>query len=830
MRIYSFFSFFIIANLCAAQSSIVGKVRLFRSGKTPLENVEVYSIEGANTVYTNDKGYFELTFPDKEVGDIINEIEFLLEGYLLINEPNAKNIIIPKNPTAVPLEFVMSSEKLFRKQKGIYYGIIKDRAEEAYDEKSNQLLGELKELQNKINLLTKDNKKADTFQNERRILLQQIDDLQNEKNNLIKNAAKYAQLFAEINTDESSDIAVQALKIFEQGDVKKALEIMNEKTLAKDLKNAKLAIKEVNILKVKAEKKLEKCINDHIFKARLFAADLQFDSAYVKYKVAIEADNRIVQNLIEMADFCSDLNNQKEAINYYQKATAITKDSALLVVLFDKVGTEYMYDGKYEQSLASFQQSLRITKTIYANDEQELRLFSNKALHHIAKLRVVKREYNLADSLYHLLLNSRNLLVPIDSIESAKELADTYHDFGVSQHHQRNYIKAENAYKSALQIREKLAAIFPEKYTELLALTYNNLGIIYYTQKKYEEAGTIYDKTLEIRKELVKQNPEGYAIDLAVTHNNIGILNLAKGSFKEAEVAYLKALEILSELSKTNPDRYLFLFSKLQYNIGIFYADLGDFVKAEQAYIDALTIRKNLSEIDPDKYKIELSKCANTIAKYHKSRLEENGEEKNLIQALKYCSLSNEALLHYQEKSKRIENEFQKTNKLKAELESLSKDDLVILRKISELDTIYNGHFKKEKIEEYIAQVSGLFILNPSNKVISKKILNKVEAISWKLLTQSRFKEAEIYGKEIIKLNADFNRLKKNVSIALLFQDSFTEAIEVATDYLTPNKNGKNQRDHILKTLEQLKTKDITHSDTDTYIDNLNKFIKEKHP
>jgi tetratricopeptide (TPR) repeat protein len=595
-----------------AQNSLAGYVKLQSSGKTPLSNVEVYAI-GAQTTYTNDKGYFELKFDNKRVGDLVAAVEFSLEGYVLINEEKCEGLAIPTDPSLAPLQIVMSKKNVFREQKAKYYGIIINNAEEVYQQQNRQLLEQLANLEAKLEKLQGVSRQQEVFEEERRILLTQIDNLQKENEQVIANAERYAQIFAKIDTDGVSELTSKALELFEGGKIKEAIALMDDEQLRQNLKNAKAAKKEAKSLTDQADSMLQQCVENYMIKARLCAADLQLEAAYKNYLYAVEGDSTNVENLWELALFCGWLNQQKRSINFYQQALRYSQVESEKAHLLHNLGSELTNNNQYDKAEAANQKALEIRKRLAQANPEHYEPDVAMTQNNLGNMYADLNAYDKAEEAYNEALEIYQRLAQANPEHYEPKMAMIQNNLGLIYADLNAYDKAEEACKEALKIYQRLAQANPERYELFVAATQNNLGLMYTDLNAYDKAKEAYKEALEIYQRLTQANPKRYEPFVATTQNNLGNMYADLNAYDKAEEAYKEALEIRKRLAQANPERYEPDVAMIQNNLGLIYADLNAYDKAEEAYKEALEIRKRLAQANPERYEPDVATTQNNL-------------------------------------------------------------------------------------------------------------------------------------------------------------------------------------------------------------------------
>ena len=221
-------------------NKVRGIVKLQSSGSQTLEGVKISSF-GATTVYSNSDGQFELLFQRKVEGDEFS-LEIKKEGYELINDKDLETEVIRKDPDDLVV-VVMAKAGDRNKQALLYYDIIVEKADQKYDRD----IAEIKEELGKLG----------EGDEERRILLQQIATLQEEKEAAIQRAEDLAKQLASIDLDIASDLAKEAYEKFDEGDIEGAIAVLDDDKLEQSAKAALEERAKAQQLLVKADSALQ---------------------------------------------------------------------------------------------------------------------------------------------------------------------------------------------------------------------------------------------------------------------------------------------------------------------------------------------------------------------------------------------------------------------------------------------------------------------------------------------------------------------------------------------------------------------------------------------
>lgn len=125
MKFFHFiFIFCLFPILGNGQNNILrGKVRLEASSVAPLSNVKISAL-GANSVYSDDSGFFELIFSDKTSGESVS-LTVEKDDFIVVNDKEIAECILRKNPEDL-IEIIMTKKR----KRIINSSLIKNEKEE----------------------------------------------------------------------------------------------------------------------------------------------------------------------------------------------------------------------------------------------------------------------------------------------------------------------------------------------------------------------------------------------------------------------------------------------------------------------------------------------------------------------------------------------------------------------------------------------------------------------------------------------------------------------------------------------------------------------------
>ncbi len=220
------FTFF---PLYAQTNNILRGVLLYQnSDLTPAVGVRisglggVSSLDGANTIYTTDKGEFILIFSSKSVGDAlklsIGDADKNGQSIEVVNQKEVERCRIPSDPMD-KFEIIVCKSGQLDLAMQRYYGILATTAK--------------KELNRRVKEV--DQLLAQTDLDRKTILrlINQKDSLQIGFNEQLTGFEEQALFIASINLDRANELVQEAVKMIdEKQDVEKALQILDYEKLA----------------------------------------------------------------------------------------------------------------------------------------------------------------------------------------------------------------------------------------------------------------------------------------------------------------------------------------------------------------------------------------------------------------------------------------------------------------------------------------------------------------------------------------------------------------------------------------------------------------------
>ena len=385
-----------------------------------------------------------------------------------------------------------------------------------------------------------------------------------------------------------------AIEMFEQGNNKGVLDMLNEEDIERDYQSAKRELQAGQALidageraKEAARDKIRSLVDEYLLKAKTWM------STY------------------------SEANRFNEACKCYEQAIALTRESLteknLAARLFE-YGKFLQDNNQYHQIETYYQEALSIYERLATTCSETYELDVAWTLNNLGVLYDDTHRFNEAEKHYLRALEIQERLAKEHPDAYESDVADTLHNLAVSYSYMQRLIESEAYFLRALDIYERLATANPETYEADMARTLNNLALLYFDTQRLNKAEEYYLRSLEIRKHLAIHNPKLYESHVAETLNCLAILYSDTQRFNEAENYYLGALEIYERLIVKNPEIYEFKVTDPLNNLANLYRATQRFSAAENYYLRVISIRERLATTYPEAYQSDLAISLSNLA------------------------------------------------------------------------------------------------------------------------------------------------------------------------------------------------------------------------
>ena len=582
-----------------------------KQAKTPLAGVQV-EVRDAGTVASASDGTLTLKFATLKPGDKVTMRRVTKTGYEIFNKTAIDQWNISRNQQRFEIVLVQSAYFTQLKSK------LTQSSTDNYKKKYEQEKAEKERL-----LKTGKLKEAE--------YRQQLNDLEDQYDNALKNLDNYIDQFARIDLSEVSEEEQRILEMVEQGKIDEAVKAYEELDISGMLRQARENVKAIDegIEKLEDKRNQElQAIADlkerqkrEIATLKLAGGKDNYDKVARMMKENALADTTDINAVWEYASFAHYQKDFKEAERFYlicfngskgdlyQKTTFQNDLGILYSDLHDYAKAEKYYLKAQENYILLFSQYPEIYRSKLATIQNNLgNLYLN--LHN----------QNKAEEFYIKALENFSILSVQNPDAYRADLATSQNNLGVLYENLHDYTKAEAYYLMALENSTQLFNQNPEAFRIDITKSYNNLALLYYNLHDYAKAEKFRLKTLENYTYLFNHNPNAYRADLATAQHNLGLLYESLQNYDKAEKYYLMALENKNQLFAHSPDAFRESLANTQNSLGTLYGKYyHDNTKSEEYYLKALENYTLLYTQNPHVYRSELAMTQNNLAVLYKN-------------------------------------------------------------------------------------------------------------------------------------------------------------------------------------------------------------------
>ena len=456
-----------------------------------------------------------------------------------------------------------------------------------------------------------------------------------------------------------------AIEMFEQGNIKGVINVLNEEDMASEAKQAELEIargrqlvQSGNDLIEKGIQTIQAQVEEYILRAK--ALMLDFDNAD-RFSLACNAYERAVEltrnhlSQAELADrlndyccFLYDNNQFTKCEAYIEECVSIRAElcrehpemyESDLADSYNNLAVLYSDTQRFQESEAMYKSALAIRERLAKANPQAYEPDLADSYNNLAILYNETQRFQESESMHKSALAIYERLAKANPQAYEPALACSYNNLALLYSYVQRFQESEMMYKLALAIRERLAEEYSQTYGADLANVYDNLAIVYKHTQRLQESEAMYKSAIAIRERLAKTNPQAYEPDLANSYNNLANLYFATQRFQESEAMYKLALAIRERLAKANPQAYEPALAESYNNLAATYYYTRKYQECETMYKLAIAIRERLAEDDPQLYGSDLADVYDNLAIVYKHthRFAESEAMYKLALAIREC-------------------------------------------------------------------------------------------------------------------------------------------------------------------------------------------------
>ena len=431
-----------------------------------------------------------------------------------------------------------------------------------------------------------------------------------------------------------------AIEMFEQGNNKGVLDMLNEEEIERDYQSAKSKLAAGKQLEEAAQKviqaaqdEIRSLVEEYLLKAKTWISTYseanRFDEACKCYEQAIAltreslTEEDLAERLHEYGKFLQENKQFHKIETYYQEALEIYERlakahpeayEAKVATTLNNLALLYSDTQRFNEAEEYYRRALEIYERLAKAHPEAYEAKVAMTLNNLAMLYSDTQRFDQAEEYFLRALEIYERLAKTHPEAYEAYIAMTLNNLAVLYKNTQRFDKAEEYFLRALEIYERLAKSHPEAYEADVAMTLNNFALLYSDTQRFNKAEEYFLRALEIRERLAKAHPEAYEADVATTLNNLAILYYNTQRFDKAEAYYLRALEIYERLAKAYPEAYEAYVAGTLNNLGALYKNTQRFDKAEKYYLRALEIYERLAKAHPEAYEAYVAGTLNNLA------------------------------------------------------------------------------------------------------------------------------------------------------------------------------------------------------------------------
>ena len=622
-----------------------------------------------------------------------------------------------------------------------------------------------------------------------------------------------------------------AIEMFERGNSKGVVEILNEKDIAADAAQARKEIEQGKLLVDSGRSLIEAGLQktrslaeEYVLRAKALMTDYaeprRFELACHAYEQGIEliranlSEEELAKSLFEYGHFLQtnkryDLAEARyrENLDIYQRLEVISPQAYEpgLATPQNNLGLLYSDTQCYGESEEMYLSAVEIYQRLSVVNPQVYEPDLARAQNNLGLLYSDTQRYGESEEMYLSAMEIFRELTVANPQAYEPDLARTRNNLGNLYRDTQRYGESEEMYLSAVEIYQRLSVANPQVYEPDLAMTQNNLGNLYRDTQRYKESEEMYLSVLTVYQRLTIANLQVYEPDLARAQNNLGNLYRDTQRYKESEEMYLSAVEIYQRLSVANPQVYEPDLAMVQNNLGLLYSDIQRYEDSEKMHLSAVEIYRRLAAANPQVYEPDLAETQNDLGiLYSDTRRYEESEEMYLsaMEIRRRLAVANPQVYEpglartqynlgclysdtrrYEESEKMYLSAMEIRRRLAVANPQVYEPDLA--------DTQYNLgclYYNIQRYEEsgemYLSALKvyqRLTVADP--QVYEPYLVRACNNLSFLFLAQGNFEEAERYAREGAKYDSTHHTIYTNLAASLLFQGRYAEAEEIYLRY-----------------------------------------------
>jgi tetratricopeptide (TPR) repeat protein len=301
-------------------------------GGTPIANVEVSAVDGANPVRSDANGVFTLQFPNHAPGETVRLVVRKL-GMVVVNEYQLERPL-PAARSKDTLVLLLCPDGKREEWASRFYRLrTLAEAERAHREKVEELRS-----QNKATEVA-------------------LERLRTEYEQAKEAAVRAADQLAKVRVGDASDLFRQAMAKFEEGKVDEALSILDEE----QLQRAVIATRE------RARHEERQAVQAYLLRGQLLVSRFQFDEADRAYRAAVALAPDDAEAHFALAFFSQSLNRFSKALRSYVRALELSRkdgDEANVATTLNNLGVLHSAEDRLKEARKAYEEALTIRRKL----------------------------------------------------------------------------------------------------------------------------------------------------------------------------------------------------------------------------------------------------------------------------------------------------------------------------------------------------------------------------------------------------------------------------------------------------------------------------------
>ena len=611
---------------------------------------------------------------------------------------------------------------------------------------------------------------------------------------LMKLEEQLFQIALSVNKMTSSETPVSerkcmAIEMFEKGNIKGVIEVLNENDMAADAERAKADISR--------GKQLVEAGNEMV------ESGLQ--------KVRALVDEYVMKAKTLMVDF-TESNRFQLACQAYEQAIVLTSehltDGELSHKLFE-IASFLCKNNAFDKAEVYCLDCLEVRRRLACEKPQNFESSVADILNNLALLYSDTQRFSESEKMLKEALEIRRHLAEkyIDSTTyiSKSLIADTFNNLGHIYSKTQRFSECEKMHKEALEIRRRLAERYPLVYESKVAFSLNNLAVVYYKTCRFLDSEKMYKEAMEIHRRFAENNPGSYEQHVAETLHNLANLYLSVQRFFESENMYKEALATHRRLAMDSPQAFEPYVAETLNNLALLYFVTQRFSESENMYKEALAIRRRFAMDSPQAFEPCVAETIKNLASIYfvtqRFSESENMYKEALAirrrlamdspQAFEPCvaeTIKNLALLY---------SETQRFS----ESEDMYKEALAIHRRLADSNLQLYGSY----VANILIRLALLYLetqcfsksetaykealeidrhLEDNNQKFSKsEVANIFCALAFNNIFICKYAKSEQYARNGLEIDSTNTLLYSNLAPSLLFQGKYDEAEQIYCRY-----------------------------------------------